>query len=703
MPERAPRGSALLIGVDHYYGGTTNLYGCVGDVEATDTLLRSMPGVITSIVKLTSPNPPTAADPATLPTLENVVAAFNKLAEEAQAGDFVYIHYSGHGTRANTKFPGLKQNRIDEGLVLIGPDEGTERRRANLLRDVEMACLLKSIADKDAVVTLVLDCCHSAGTVRGRKRVRGVDIPAASLVEREPIAPEAALHAAWVPPPTGTGRGATTMRHWLTSSKGIDFLAACRANQLAQETTYDGKDRGLMSAWFGNVMAANSERLGQLGFREVYNLVAKKVAEHRDQDSPQDPVLGGRQNRSFFSTGQVEPHVPAVTNVERVSDGGVRVRITLNVGTAHGVHEQDRFALYPADREFTDLVSYHGELAMCKVEEVNDLTSTGVLTVPDGGDRDAPEIQAGCKAVSVRDILYRRVMAPRGVRVVLAAESGASVADAQRIEAKIRREGRLVKIADTREPFFDVEVKSDHRFAIRFQPDTTMNRAVVEIDSADKLVPYLAHLTVYYNLLQLSNSASGLGSAAGSGISVQVLGWLPAGEEPLEPRTFMEDEGPVGETGVKPFASGRPNEVGDNESVMIRVTNRGYRPVYVEVLDLEPSWKVSRIYPIEDEEAPIQLAPNESTDLFVIMTEPATITNSFQPNPCDAIVVLGSPADRSNFPGEILPQLDRADVGEPEPIHGDESGRRGRGVARPNWSVQRVNVRVGRSAAETSD
>lgn len=234
------RKSALLIGIDRYDNvSLANLRGSVSDVAATEKFLTEAAG-ISRITKLISP-PGLPDDP--LPTLANIVSAFQTLALNAEPGDFIYIHYSGHGTRLATVFGDLKgENALyDESLVLARSDGKLDH-----LRDVEIAFLLKQIADKGAMITFVLDCCHSGGATRGDGDedgdwVRGSDqIPNESFFDlnRKPIQSAEDLEDAWgLPPDDGddAGRGGSVVQHWLTASKGINFLAACLPRQQAQE------------------------------------------------------------------------------------------------------------------------------------------------------------------------------------------------------------------------------------------------------------------------------------------------------------------------------------------------------------------------------------------------------------------------------------------------------------------------------------
>jgi hypothetical protein len=116
------------------------------------------------------------------------------------------------------------------------------------------------------------------------------------------------------------------------------------------------------------------------------------------------------------------------------------------------------------------------------------------------------------------------------------------------------------------------------------------------------------------------------------------------------------------------------------------------KPVYIEVLDLDPSRKASRIYPM-DEGGPIQLIPNESVDFYIVMTMPTTAPESVQPEAYDAIVILATPKrpDQPNPPPHILPELNNSGLSEPSPVW-RERNCRGVGVAGPNWSAQRVDM-----------
>ena len=246
---------ALLIGVDCYMGRTIaglpnfrSLSGCVNDILLMDEFLRTRLNVPDErINKLTASGlgvePQEPKD--MWPTKANIVAAFKKLAQQAQPGDQVYVHYSGHGGQAVTLFPKVKgEDGLDESLVPTdyGQIENKEQPEDRYVRDLELAALLQMLLDRKLIVTAVLDSCHSGGAARGEERGEEVDVAvrggeAPDRVKRTPsdlVAAPEALMAGWQAQERGT-RSASLAGGWLPDPNGYTLLAACRALELARE------------------------------------------------------------------------------------------------------------------------------------------------------------------------------------------------------------------------------------------------------------------------------------------------------------------------------------------------------------------------------------------------------------------------------------------------------------------------------------
>src|SRR5215217_6260406 len=277
---------ALLIGINHYLPNELpnglyykSLLGCVQDVHRVEAFLRRDLHIPPeNITKLTSSTPVEGAEPpeprAQWPTFEKIVNAFKRLADVAQPGDQVFIHYSGHGGRASTTdaFKDIKgESGIDEVLVPmdLGNSEG------NYLRDTELHFLIQDLVQKNFYVTLVLDSCHAGGATRksllnpdlGGAAVRGVGVidtfkrPATSLV----ASPEE-LRTAWQASTQPGIRNAKVGGGWVLEPKGYVLLAACRADEYANEIAFEGHEKnGALTYWF-------VDSLKQLGPDYTYSM-----------------------------------------------------------------------------------------------------------------------------------------------------------------------------------------------------------------------------------------------------------------------------------------------------------------------------------------------------------------------------------------------------------------------------------------------
>lgn len=173
-----------------------NLGGCVNDVALLECFLKDDVGVLGDhISKLTSsvPDDPTQNAPredcSIWPTYWNIIQAFYNILQKAQAGDFVYIHYSGHGARVRTVYGNLKEsNGIDEALVPVDIEVPRDSEQSRYVRDLEIASWLEKFVQKGLRVTLVLDSCHSGGSNRTyESAVRGIGGTDHSLLPTDSI------------------------------------------------------------------------------------------------------------------------------------------------------------------------------------------------------------------------------------------------------------------------------------------------------------------------------------------------------------------------------------------------------------------------------------------------------------------------------------------------------------------------------------
>ncbi len=100
------------------------------------------------------------------PTLAAIRNGFAQIAGQVGEGDFVYLHFSGHGSQAPALDPDSEIDGLDELFlpVDIGPWSDTVGSVENALVDDEIGTLIGELRTRGATVWAVFDSCHS-GTV----------------------------------------------------------------------------------------------------------------------------------------------------------------------------------------------------------------------------------------------------------------------------------------------------------------------------------------------------------------------------------------------------------------------------------------------------------------------------------------------------------------------------------------------------------
>ncbi|NJQ98068.1 MAG: caspase family protein [Hydrococcus sp. CSU_1_8] len=306
---------ALLIGVNCYLPNRLsdgsiyrNLDGAVKDIEDVEKFLLRQPQKPKEIFKLTATSegegtlmsPPTPIEPREkLATYENIIQHFDRITNTAKQGDLVYIHYSGHGGRAKTTKPEIKSNNIDEALVPtdIGTGEG------QYVRDWELAILLQRMVNKELLVTVILDSCHSGGSTRGGKaKIRGLQQDAIdeTLKLRESLVKATAeelnaIAPSWQKTKYAT-RGGIPVATMIPEAKGYVLLAACRPSEFAYEDAFDdsGESNGALTYWLLDTLNQPSPGIT---YKTIHDRISGKI---NTQFPTQNPMILGEGDRLFW-------------------------------------------------------------------------------------------------------------------------------------------------------------------------------------------------------------------------------------------------------------------------------------------------------------------------------------------------------------------------------------------------------------------
>ena len=579
MTEPNPNIHVLLIGIDYYTPNKwyKSLRGAVRDIHLVDTVLQqTLKSRLKRVHRLLSPNPeepnPLVAQEVQEPTYKNIVNAFKTITDEAQRGELVYIHYSGHGGQATTIYPELKHgvDQNDEGIVPadIGDQEG------RYLRDVEITTLLKRMTDKGLIVTVVLDSCHSGGATRGDAQIRSSELGVDSTprAAESLVAPREELLRNWQALNQGRGVGVAG----LPQARDYVLLAACRSNEYAYEYPVNGSDRhGALTYWMVDTLTSSATKGQPLTYKLLHDRINAQIQSKFPQ---QLPMLLGESDRLVF--GNDRWSTPYTVQVIKTQPA-----ITLNAGMAQGLSKGTQFSIYPLST--TDFTGKTKQVAIVEITNVEGGSSSArVLQPEEGGITVNGTIEPGAPAIMVAapvDLIQR-------VRLVVDKAVGDAehqlppplidrqAAALEAVRQALAGNGWVVEMQPGEADRYQVAVGRSGEYEICTQSVIANLRPPLSIDDpevAATVVQRLVHLAKYQAVQSLDNPGSKLAQA-------------------LEVELLTEDEQPFSEPGNPTINTG--------DIVCLRVRNKGNQPLKVAVLDLEPTWAISQI-PLDGLEA----------------------------------------------------------------------------------------------------
>lgn len=337
---------AILVGASTYPSLEERywLTGPANDVDLVRRFLTGNPHVPFSDANMTVLAD--GVDGGTPPTLAAIRGAVADLAGRLQPDDFVYLHFSGHGSQAPARDPDSELDGLDELFlpVDIGPWNDSVGVVENALVDDEIGQMIASLRATGATVWAVFDSCHSGTVTRAAPtgdddvRLRKLDgaalgIPADRL---EPGVSRAL--------PEGEPRPESPVD---TGAAGGGFVAfyAAQTNETTPEKRLprglpERRSQGVFTYTLFETLAA---RPG-LTYRQLGQEILRRYAV--DNLARSTPMFEGDLDAPVFASGDARtaPQWPV-----EIADGRVRIA----AGRLHGLTEGMRLALLasPADTD----------------------------------------------------------------------------------------------------------------------------------------------------------------------------------------------------------------------------------------------------------------------------------------------------------------------------------------------------------------
>ncbi|RYP16784.1 hypothetical protein DL767_010131 [Monosporascus sp. MG133] len=608
---------AVLIGIN-FYPQDKCLEGCVRDAESVKQYLEAGPKPVDIVIlTATKPSDPRSTRPVEKPdfwpTRKNAVSSLNRILGTAKKGDFVYIHFSGHGTRRDHsgEHPNKKPGNL--AFVLFEDNE----HGSSYLNGPVLASCLRKMAGKGLIVTLVLDCCYSGSVLRGGDDC-SADVRAVKYKPGVDAAFPQELHMDCSDSGNTFRNSEIASDQWLVNPDGYTILSACGPHERAWECKVEGQRRGALTYFLIDALSALRKRDAEVTHQSLYQHLHTRFHVSWPR---QTPMRYGNGKRSFFGRLGIASD-PSFVSVYRADDD----RLCLGAGQAHGVYKGDEYAVYPFHLSEVSAGQIRGTApAIVRVDTVRCLTSDLVGVKP----ASAAHIKTGWKA---KPITY---LSPLKISVRLAASVGSphqwQEAAKQQCFLNLRPAN-----GDTEPCTFNVTVNDHEEYEIfdgSHEPVVSLPTIPLNTNGAiNRVVDILQHLATFKYF---------------------------EGVENRSPSAFFEGSFsllPDRATGMSGYF-----EVGHGDAWGFAVENSSDRPLYIAIFNFTPSWQVVNLVSQAGEGDFMVVPPKEDgnngrQEIRLRMEVPQSLQSRGK-NQCEDIVKVFITSKATSFPSMVLPEI----------------------------------------------
>ncbi|AZL59756.1 caspase family protein [Tabrizicola piscis] len=372
LPALARENHAILIGANQYQNLAERwwLKGPANDVQLVAGYLTTNAPVPFEAENVTVLTDGVAGYDA--PTLAAIRTAFADLTAKVQPGDFVYLHFSGHGTQAPALDPASELDGLDELFLPVDIGAWSDQVGAveNALVDDEIGTLIDGLRAKGANVWAVFDSCHSGTATRGvdgaEEEVRTRQL-SPSVLGMDPEAMEDVVSRSIGDPrdgveaPFDAGEGEGSF---------VAFFAA-QTNEVTPEKNLpkgkpDRKPQGVFTWTLMEVLAEYpGATYGQIGQEVLRRYSVKNLARST-------PLFEGDLDQVVFG---VDPGTRVAQWQAEVTDTG----LTIPAGSLHGLAEGAVMAVMASAADTTDAA-----LGYVTLSSVDTFAATGQPVAKDG-------------------------------------------------------------------------------------------------------------------------------------------------------------------------------------------------------------------------------------------------------------------------------------------------------------------------------
>ena len=565
---------ALLVGINDYskVPDTSNLYGCINDIETVEEYLRNRIATKNGKWKLVENSEVPWKLTDSLATRQAIIDGFEKHLCNAESEDVVLFYYAGHGSQepAPDIFSSVEQDGKLETFVCY--DSRTHHAENNKVRDLadkELNYLIEKIAKKDPHILVILDSCHSGTATRDPEVVERQANPDTQPRDlKDFIFPEE-----WI-----NGR----VRNDYQRPRHI-AISACRDFQTAKEHTgTNGQPRGAFSYFLTGALQRTNGGLSYTNL--VQDINALIIGKVKDQ-SPQIEGPAEDLRETFLGGAAGEP----INYFTLTYDQQTHKNWVINGGILHGICPESEgktsLAIFPQGTNLEDLQEI--DKAICKAEVTQAMTEASKVVLFDNNNEEInlPREQAYWGVISDIPLPNLKVF-------FTGDEAGKNII----VKEFEKSENQFVATADSEENAdyyleadkgqYWITQPSDRKPLVAPVPELSDKQGYTQ-QRAKQIIKRLEHIARWKNILELKTPATSQ---------------IKADDVEMEVIVTSGGKEYSSQDGISPLPGDYTFE--DNEfkepEVNIKLTNKSEKELYFQVIELDGNYAINVAYFFED-------------------------------------------------------------------------------------------------------
>lgn len=316
---RAPRRTALLVGINYNNNPSAMLNGCYNDVVNVEQYLRLNLGYTAGSITMLTDGNRSSADTATTtvgasalpPTRQNILTGLSALVAGMVSGDEAVFHFSGHGSLVRDT-NGDEVTGLDSCLCPLDYNVSASVG-GGIITDDEIRSLLVNRVPRGARLYLILDCCHNGTGCDIRFKYEDYSV----LIQ----APSAGRAAVW-----RTQQKAFVQGKYTETAGEVFMISGSRDEQTSADAYINNAFAGALTYAVFAILRANQANLRTYSWSSLLRDVRHFMRVNRYSQIPQ--IMTGKlisPARAVFAVAAAAAASRSASSVLELTSGSVGV------------------------------------------------------------------------------------------------------------------------------------------------------------------------------------------------------------------------------------------------------------------------------------------------------------------------------------------------------------------------------------------